>query len=165
MNNYKFGERSTRELNSCHSDLRKIANFALKISPIDFGIHQGGRTIALQQQYFNEDKSRINPKNYANPRELAKVANHITIPGDAEFNFSRAFDFHVSEKHVGKSLTWDDLHLGVIIGCLFAATDELLSKGEIIHRIRSGGDWDGDGVFVYDQKLKDLPHIELVKVS
>ena len=42
--------------------------------------------------------------------------------------------------------------------------DELYIAGKMKHRIRWGGDWDGD-TDVKDQKFMDLPHFELIGVK
>ena len=160
---YAFGTRSRNELITCHKDLQLIGNTSIKRSPIDWGIHQGARTVPQQQDYFDSGTSRINPSAYPDIRALAKVAKHIVIPGDPDYELSRAFDFHISTKHKAMKLTWDDLHLGIIIGVIMSTAQELYDQGLTKHLVRSGGDWDRDGVFVYDHKLKDLPHIELYK--
>lgn len=159
---FRFGSRSRKELDTCHPDLIKIAELAIKRTPIDFGIHQGGRTVEQQRKYFREGKSSINPDAYSSVESLAQRAKHVTIPGNDKYGVSRAFDFHIASKYEAKSLTWDDLHMGIVIGVIWSCADELYDYGEISHRIRSGGDWDRDGVFVYDHKLKDLPHIEII---
>ena len=61
---YVFGTRSREQLNTCHQDLVRIMELAIKITNVDFGIHQGARTIEQQQEYYNNGKSKINPKKY-----------------------------------------------------------------------------------------------------
>lgn len=161
---YRYGRRSLEVLETLHPDLQKILMLVIQRTPTDIGLHEGARPIDKQRQYFKDGASRINPDAYSSIDELCQVAKHITIAGHELYDKSRAVDFHISEKHVGKTLTWDDLHFGVVIGVAMSCAKELLEKGEITHKLRTGGDWDGDGVFVYDQRLKDLPHLELVPV-
>lgn len=151
-------------MNTCQTDLIQITVLALKLSPVDFGISQGERTIELQQQYFDENKSRINPKNYSSPESLAKKAKHITIKGDPKFDKSRAVDVYAYVKGK-KHLAFDHRTLSVIAGCMFSASEILLEKGITKHAIRWGGDWDQDGEIVHDQTLIDLPHFEIVKTK
>ena len=159
---YKFGSRSILCLSSVHLDLQKIAVLAISRTNVDFGIHQGERTIDQQQQYFNNGKSKINPQSYPSPEALAEKAKHITIKDHPKYKLSRAIDIHVSEKYNGKSLAWDEVHLSYIAGVLISCAKELLNKGEITHSLRWGGDWDSDGVIGLDHSLRDLPHFELV---
>lgn len=157
-----LGKRSRENLSTCHPDLVKIVELAIQWSPTDFGVHAGGRTVEKQQEYYDSGASSINPKNYDSPEALAKNAKHIVIKNHPKYKLSRAFDFHISETLTGKDLTWDTVHLGVVIGVFFAAAKYLFAQGEISHDIRSGGDWDKDGIFIYDHKFRDLPHIELI---
>lgn len=162
MKNHKFGRSSAKRLNTCHHDLIKITTLALKLSPVDFGISQGERTIEQQQQYFDTGKSRINPSRYSTPRELAKRAKHITIEFDPDFGESRAVDVfaYVAGK---KHLAYDHRTLSVIAGCFYSAASILFDQGVTDHLIRWGGDWDQDGEIVHDQNLVDLPHFEIIK--
>jgi len=161
----KFGSRSKEILATCHADLQLIHNTAIGQCPVDYGPHAGARTIPEQQKYFDESKSRINPKSYPSPEALAKVAKHITIPDHPEYDKSRATDHHVAEKHNGKALTWDEIHLAFTAGYLIRVSHELHNAGKIQHILRWGGDWDSDGVIALDHKLKDMPHLELIKVK
>ncbi len=160
---YKFGERSSQQLATCHIDLVKIHELAITRTKVDYGIHQGGRTIQQQQEYFNNKKSKINPKNYATPEDLAKVAKHIIVSGDTRYNRSRATDVHVAEKYKGRSLAWDTVHLSYVAATLMSCAQELYDKGEITHLLRWGADWDSDGIIGLDHVLRDFPHVELIK--
>ena len=159
---YNFGTRSNNNLDTCHEDLQKIARLAIKWSPTDFGIHAGERTIEKQQEYFEDGKSKINPQNYTEESLLKKAKHVVSNDPNSKYAKSRAFDFHCSETMPGKNLTWDVTHLSVVIGVIMAAAQYLFDKGEITYKIRSGGDWDRDGIFIYDHSFQDLPHIELI---
>lgn len=162
MKKFKFSNTSRTRLNTCHHDLIMITELALELSHCDFGISQGERTIEQQQQYFDDGKSRVNPKRYSSPRELAKRGKHITIKGDPDFSKSRAVDIYAFVKGK-KHLAFDHRTLGVIAGAFFAAAQILFDRGITSHVIRWGGDWDQDGEIVHDQSLVDLPHFEIVK--
>ncbi len=45
MSNFKFGERSEKELATCNPQLVNVMRKALLLSDVDFGIVQGARTI------------------------------------------------------------------------------------------------------------------------
>ena len=77
MKKFSFSTISKERLNTCHADLIKITTKALELSHVDFGISQGERTIADQQKYFDQKKSRVNPKAYATPQKLAAAGKHI----------------------------------------------------------------------------------------
>lgn len=120
-----FGQRSTTNLSTCHRDLQLIARTAIKNCPVDFGIHEGHRTEETQLEYFEAGKSRIDPR----IPELKAKGKHLSNP-------SLAFDYHISEKHGGKSLAWDDIHLSFVAGYLIATAHALYNKGEITHLLR-----------------------------
>lgn len=162
MNQFEFSKISAKRLNTCERDLIMITEKALEITHVDFGISQGERTIEQQQQYFDDGKSRVNPKSYSTPRKLAAKGKHITIKGDPDFSKSRAVDIYAVVKG-RKELAFDHRTLSVIAGAFFTASTMLFDQGHTSHVIRWGGDWDRDGVIVYDQKLVDLPHFEIIK--
>lgn len=160
---FSFGDRSINNLATCHEDLQAVMHLAIKRTAVDFGIHDGGRTMAKQQEYFNQGASRINPQAYESKEALAKRAKHIIIEGHPLYGKSRAADIHVSRKFNGKSLAWDDVHLAYIAGVITSCAQELKAAGEINHIVKWGGDWDTDGIIALDQSLKDLPHFQLHK--
>lgn len=154
-----FGKRSEECLETCTPGMVKVARLSLIRSAVDFGVYQGGRHIYLQQQYFDQGKSKINPKDYSID-ELPKVAKHIIIPGNPKYSKSRAIDILVCEKYKSKSLAWNHLHLTYIASTFKCVALELFELGEIDFNIRWGGDWDNDGVLLMDQKFNDLVHLE-----
>jgi len=147
----KFSETSKERLSTCDLYLQKVMIKAIELSPIDFGIAQGARTIQEQKQYFNEGKSKINPDNYTE-YQLPLKAKHIVTP---EFPKSRAVDFYAYIP--GKGASWSSKQMLVIIGVILAVDNSM--EG----RLRSGADWDQDGEFMTDQTFQDLPHIEIIK--
>lgn len=161
--NNVFGKRSKEVLVTLHLDLKKILTMAIAVSAVDFGLHEGARTLQKQQEYFDAGKSKLNPSKHTSIRMFLEKAKHIVEPGIAGYELSRAVDFHVSEKHGGKSLAWDEMHLMYVVGVMQTCAKILYESGEIEHLIRSGGDWDKDGVFKYDQRFQDLNHVELYK--
>ena len=163
MFGYNYGSKSNEQLLTCHKDLQKVFNLVIKRTAVDFGIHEGGRTVAKQQEYFDDGKSRVNPSSYPSEEALAKKGNHIVIEGHEIYGKSRALDLHVTERFNGKSLAWDDVHLAMVAGVVISCAQELYEKGEIEHLIRWGGNWDSDGIIALDQRLKDMPHFELIK--
>jgi peptidoglycan L-alanyl-D-glutamate endopeptidase CwlK len=142
-----FGEGSKGNLDTCHNDLQLIANEAIKITPIDFGVSEGHRSVERQNKLFKEGKSKI---------------DGINKKGKHNYSPSLAFDIYIYVK--GKSkLAYDEKHLTFIGGVLIATAKRLYSEGKITHILRWGANWDGDGELIYDQSFQDLPHFELKK--
>jgi len=148
---FTFGSRSLEELGTCHPDLRIIADEALIVSPIDWGISDGGRTFDEQLKYFLKGASTLDPR----IPEKRKKANHLKTP-------SMAFDFYAYVP--GKrELAYDLSHLCLIAGVIISTANRLYAEGKISHLVRWGGNWDRDGEILTDQSFDDSPHIELYK--
>lgn len=58
MNNFKFSQRSENNLKGVNIDLVKVVRRALQLSPVDFGITEGLRTIERQRQLVAAGKSQ-----------------------------------------------------------------------------------------------------------
>ena len=56
--NFKFGKSSEEKLATVHSQLASAARKALQLSPIDFGITEGRRSIEKQKQLVKEGASK-----------------------------------------------------------------------------------------------------------
>lgn len=55
---FKWSKRSLRELEGIHPDLRKVTDRALELSPIDFIITDGLRTLAEQRKHVASGASK-----------------------------------------------------------------------------------------------------------
>jgi hypothetical protein len=158
MENFNYGKRSQGNLETCHPDLRLVAETALKLSQVDITITEGERTSERQQMLFDTGKSKVNPKKYT-PEVLITKGKHITN----EFRtLSDAFDFIAAVPGKPK-LAYDKGHLMYLVGVFTAVGEMLFQQGKITHKIRSGSNWDMDGELQYDQNFFDAPHIELIK--
>lgn len=146
---HKFGKTSLARLNTCHEDLIKIANLAIKMSRIDFGIAEGHRSIEKQQEYYNQGKSQI---------------DGITKKGKHNYEPSLAFDFYAyhSDYETRKAIAYDKCTLAYLAGVFITCAEILYEQEEITHKLRWGGNWDKDGVILQDQSFDDMPHVELV---
>ncbi len=58
MSNFKFSQRSENNMKGVNSDLVKIVRRALQLSPVDFGITEGLRTVERQRQLVAAGKSQ-----------------------------------------------------------------------------------------------------------
>lgn len=145
---YTFGATSRKNLENVHKDLVKVLELALKWSPLDFGVSEGHRTIERQQQLFREGKSQI---------------DGVTRKGKHNYSPSLAVDIYIyhSDLETRRKLAFDKCSLSLVAGVIMAAAKHLEESGEISNKIRWGGNWDGDGVIIYDQSFLDMPHFEL----
>ena len=138
-----FGKTSRERLNTCHPDLIKICNFVIEY--LDFSVFCGFRNKAAQQEAFEDGLSQVQWPN----------SKHNKIPAmavDAGQYFPEL-----------RNTDWNDkVAFGVLAGYMKLAAEILYERGEISHKIRWGGDWDGDNR-TSDETFQDLPHFELVK--
>jgi len=136
----KFGRKSTAILSTCHPDLQNIMNGVIEI--IDFSVLEGERTLATQQKYFKDGKSKLDG--------IKKKSKHQSSP-------SMAVDI------APYPIDWTDTaRFYFLAGHVLAVADVLYDMGVITHCVRWGGDWDSDHSFK-DQTFNDLPHFEIVK--
>lgn len=113
---YKLSSSSSNKLKDVHPDLVKVVIRALELSPYDFGITEGKRSLDKQMQYVKEGKSRT-LKSY-----------HL----EQEDGYSHAIDFAV---YVSGGLTWEIGYYRKVIQAFFTAAIELGVQ------IESGGLW------------------------
>ena len=155
---HKLGVTSKRRLITCDSDLQLIIKESIKVSQIDFGVAQGERTVEQQQQYFNEGKSKVNPRAYKTTEELLKRGKHI-VDGIIRTE-SQAVDIYA---YINGKASWDINSLCYIGGVITSTATKLYQEGKIDYKLRWGGNWNSDGVIITDQSFQDLPHYELLK--
>lgn len=55
---FRFSQRSKDRLVGVHPDLVKVATRALELTPVDFGITEGVRSLETQKKYVAEGKSQ-----------------------------------------------------------------------------------------------------------
>jgi len=140
---YKFSNKSKERLNTCHEDLRLIANIAIKRSQIDFGIAEGHRSVERQYDLYKAGLSKIDGVN--------KRGKHNYKP-------SLAFDIYA---WVNGRSSYDQRYIIFIAGVILAVAKELKEQGRIDTELRWGGNWDGDGQIINDQSFNDLVHFEI----
>ena len=141
-----YGRTSRSRLESCHEDLQAIFNAV--ILEADCSILCGERSQEAQTLAFDLGNSRVQwPDSLHNkkPSMAVDVAlYHKDIEGHIDWNNKQEFcDFSELVRKVADDLLW---------------------AGQISHKLRWGGDWDGDGVPVFmddDESLWDAPHYEL----
>lgn len=58
---FRFSQRSIDRMSGVHPDLVKVAHRALEMSPIDFGISQGVRTLEEQKRLYAQGRTAPGP--------------------------------------------------------------------------------------------------------
>lgn len=112
-----FGERSRKNLDTCHQDLQMVLEEAIK--HVDFTVLEGHRGKELQNKYYNEGKSKLS----------FPQGKHNTIP-------SLAVDI------APWPINWKDLNrFGAVV---FLIKGIALMMGI---KLRLGADWNGDFKF------------------
>jgi len=74
---FSFSLRSIKAMQGLHPDLRKVCDLAIKLSPYDFVITEGKRSLADQKRYVKQGKSQT-----MNSRHLSGHAiDFVDSPG------------------------------------------------------------------------------------
>ena len=142
----KYSKQSAGKLSQCHVDLQMI--FSVVLLTWDNTLITGHRNKAEQTAAFLDGISKARwPLSKHNPTPSEAVdSSPYPIPkkwGDDDRNEYEKFRYYAF------------FVLGV--------ADALYASGAIRHRLRWGGDWDGDKD-VNDQEFNDLIHFELIEV-
>lgn len=103
---WSFGQTSRKYLYTCEPKLQEVARRALELSPYDFGITCGVRTMAEQKAAVAAGASTT-----LHSRHLAN-----------ENGLSEALDFAV---YVGGKLTWEERYYRKVVQAFFSAAIEL----------------------------------------
>lgn len=138
MSNFRYGKASLSKLEPLNPNLKKVAMRAIELTPIDFTIVQGMRTLAQSQQ------------NQANGTSFLKD------PSKSKHISGLALDFAPLKN--GK-IDWDDLEaFKDVADAFFKAAKELGIK------IKWGGDWNMNGDYKDEiaRGVYDGGHIELL---
>ena len=100
---YKLSKRSYNNLLTCHEDLQKIMGLAIQVSPVDFIITEGHRSVARQFKLFLQGLSKVDGTN--------TIGKHNLTP-------SMACDICAYVRG-NKKLAFDVAHLAAIGGAVF----------------------------------------------
>lgn len=108
---FRFSQRSETRLQGVHPDLVRVTRRALALSPVDFGISEGLRTLERQKQLVAEGKSQT-----MNSRHLSGHAVDVVA-------------------YVGSAVSWDWSLYEQIAQAFKQAAAELSIP------VEWGGDW------------------------
>jgi peptidoglycan L-alanyl-D-glutamate endopeptidase CwlK len=117
MGQFYLGKTSLSRLEGVHPDLVRVVKRAIEITPIDFGVTEGLRTVEKQEQYVAEGKST--------------TMNSRHLPQDD--NYSHAIDLYCRD-NTGK-VTWEHKWFRLVIQAMMTAAIE---EGV---QIKAGGLW------------------------
>lgn len=139
-----FGRSSKRSLQSAHSDLQAIAQFAIQY--VDFSVLEGERGETRQNDLYSLDKTQLkwpdskhNIGGYSG-REKAWAIDVAPYPVD-----------------------WQDERRFEQLSGVFQLAHRFLSEHGVVSKtLRWGGNWDQDN-HLSDNKFDDLGHYELVQ--
>ena len=104
---YKFSKRSLRNLKGVDERLVKLMEEVLSISPYDFGITEGLRTIEKQKEYVRTGKSQT-----MNSYHLKGKAVDIVVYKDGEVTWDLKYYKEIADlvkkiaEHDGLKITW-----------------------------------------------------------
>ena len=136
----QWGDKSQKELDTVHPDIRRVFDRALSFGLIDISIVEGRRSKLKQNEYFYAKKSKVMwPKgkhNVQNPEDLANAVDAAPF--------------------INGQISWRKEHCIYLAGIVLAS-----AKIEGVN-IRWGGNWDQDGEPITDQDFQDLVHFERV---
>lgn len=145
MSEFVFGRVSAQRLSTMDERLQKVFSLALKRSKVDFGIAEGHRPVSRQQELYALGRTK--------PGSIVTRVDGVNRKSMHNYKPSLAGDIYA---WVNNKASWDAKHLCYLAGVITSAADELGIS------IRWGGNWDGDGEIISDQKFMDLPHFELI---
>lgn len=136
---FVLGKRSLARLKGVHPDLVKVVKRAIEITPIDFTVIEGVRTLARQKELYAMGRTKPGIK-----VTWSMNSRHIT---------GHAVDIGPFDAH--GNIAWDRKAAFLTIGkAMFAAGAELCLP------LRWGYDWDGDKILMESGEY-DGPHFEL----
>src|SRR5689334_15544555 len=125
MIEYKWSERSLRELKDVHPLLRKVCDLALQLSMIDMTITDGGRTIEEQRQYVASGASQtlnsnhlIQKDGYAYAVDFVPYYNGSAQPKAPWSRYKDIADcFKKAAKQLGIFIVWGGDWTSFVDGC------------------------------------------------
>jgi len=150
---YKFGKRSRSRLGTCHPDLIKIMEEAIKV--FDFSVLEGLRTLEKQQEYYKTGRSQLDGIHKKSKHQGAEFNGKLVSMAIDIMPYYKGFNPFQSENGP-KSFYY-------LAGLVQMTAWNLYNEGKIEHIIRWGGNWDSDMDFFSDSSFFDLPHFELIK--
>ena len=158
---FTLSANSLVKYETLHEDLRILIDEALMYSTIDFGLSEGHRPVAKQQEYYKKGRTEIDGEWVITDKsKVITYVDGVVKKGKHNYNPSMAFDFYVYIP--GKAMAYDSTHLAALGYMFVVLGNKLKAEGKITHTVRWGGNFDQDGEILEPGTFKDSPHIELI---
>lgn len=109
MQNFRWSTRSLKALQGVHPDLRRVADRALLLSPIDFMVTEGGRSIDRQKELLRIGATRtMNSKHLLVPARAIDIAAWVdgSIRWDWPLYAKIASAFKQAAADLNVPITW-----------------------------------------------------------
>lgn len=133
MSEFVYGERSLKNLATCHENLQRIAHLAIKYTEVDFTITEGVRSKERQEQLVKSGASKT------------MNSYHLDSKDGKIDNKGMALDFY--------PIVDGKLDVDADIKYFKAVADAFKkAAAELGFRVTWGGDW---------KSFRDGPHIQL----
>lgn len=147
---FKFSQNSLARLATVHPDMQRVARRAIELSPVDFSITQGKRTLDEQKRLYGKGRTAAQCRAKGVPAEYARPQDQVvTWTLNSNHLSGNAIDV---APYINGKLEYDDNgKLGLWLKIAKAFKDAARELGV---PIEWGGDW---------TKTKDRPHFELVR--
>lgn len=117
MSNFHLGKTSLSRLEGVHPDLVRVVKRAIEVSPVDFGVTEGVRTVGKQREYLEAGKT------------TTMYSRHIPQAD----GYSHAVDLYCRDS--SGNVTWKHEWFRLVIQAMFTAAIELGVQ------IKAGGLW------------------------
>ncbi|RXA93805.1 M15 family metallopeptidase [Yersinia sp. 2105 StPb PI] len=107
MQTNKFSQRSENNLNGVNADLVKVARRALELSPVDFGVTEGLRTVTRQKELVAKGASQTMNSRHITGHAIDVFA-YPTGSGSWEWKYYEqiAAAFKQAAKEAGVPIEW-----------------------------------------------------------
>lgn len=151
---YIYSRRSKEVFSGCHSELQII--FKTVLESYDHSGLCGYRGKEAQEKAFDEGRTKVHfpfGKHNKKPSLAVDVA-----PYPVNWQLLNKKNKTDAEWKLYRKEIYKFYHFA---GFVKGVARRLLKEGSILHKIRWGGDWDGDHDFS-DQNFDDLVHYELI---
>ena len=130
-----FGVKSLEKLNTCHPDIIKVMNEAIKHT--DFTVLYGTRTVAEQQALYAQGRTKPGPI----------VTNKDGVNKKSKHNYLPSLAVDIAPWKSGKGIDWDDIDRFKELAVVVKKAADTVGVA-----IQWGGDW---------KTFKDWPHWEI----
>jgi hypothetical protein len=156
----KFSDKSKGVLDTLDKDLQLVLIETLAISVIDFSLIEGYRSPEKQFEYFKIGREFKNGVwKIVDPGLVITTIDGSTVKGKHNYCPSQAVDLCIYIP--GRpDLVYDKPHLCYLAGTIISIAEYLYRTNKITKKIIWGGNWNHNGIIIYDHSLQDLPHFQ-----